>query len=168
MWRLKPRSGYRLVAKLPIERRIPLLLVVVAILILQAACSLSHAVVTARTRKIWRCETLLRQPTTRERIRVTSDPPFNPLPGDSAPRLFTVVDWSGDGVENVNDVKIDWHRYIHHRILATPRFADRRWCIEPTTTNCTETASFTFGTSPIPLPEADFLFTCPAEPRTRS
>ncbi len=139
-------------------------LFMLAIVTFQAGCALSHATLPRR-QSTWRCETLLRQPSTRERTRVTSDPPFNPLPGATSPRFFTAVDRTGDGIADVNDVRVDWHRYIHNIILASPRFATRRWCIEPMTTNCTENLGPPFVLPPRDLPADDPLFTCPREPR---
>ena len=162
MSRLKQRSRYRLVHRWLIERHAPLLLFMLAIVMLQAGCSVTGG--TSIYVRTWRCETLLRQPTTRQRIRVTSDPPFNPLSAGGARRFFTAFDWNEDTLRDVNDVKLDWHRYLYNTILPSPRFAGLTWCIEPRTTNCTESFGTTLAGPPAALPEAEFLLPCSPEP----
>lgn len=88
-----------------------------------SVCRLQHA--TAVPFSVWRCEALVRDSRTQEPFRVTSEAPFNPLPPTSAPRIFIMRDWDGDGDSDITDVITDWRRYIANNILRSAGFAGR-------------------------------------------
>ena len=159
---LKQQGRVGLTTRLRIERHTSLLLLMLAVIVAQAGCVLQHATSRVSPATTWRCDALLQETRTRERIRVTSDPPFNPLPASSARHFITNRDWNGDGRRDVEDAKTDWRRYIFNNILPSPRFAGRTWCVEPITINCTPTAL------PEPSPEPPLrpavLVECSPEP----
>jgi len=161
----KQLRQYRLVPGLPIQRRLPLVLFTVAVVGWATGCRLDHPFRAQPPNNRYRCDALVRDASTHEPFRISSNPSFSPLTADVPQRLFVLNDWNGDGHSDVNDVKADWRRYIFNKLLPSARFAGRTWCVEPGSINCTANAYF-YPTERTPFPsalDAERLVTCPPE-----
>lgn len=97
------------------------------------------------------------------RMIASDNPALNPLPSGGTRRNFIDYDWEGDGDRDVNDVLLDWRRYIVNNVLPSANFAGRSWCIRPAQTSCMMSGTINMDSERMPpaLPDGVPLAECP-------
>ena len=141
-----------------------------ALLLTQAGCLLTSETPRYVNRyNAYTCRaTLVDIDSGEQRMVSSADPTLNPVPGSDR-RVFFDYDWDADGERDVDDALLEWRRYIADRILTSPGFAARAWCVRPPETSCSAEGrhDVTVGVTPTPLPTGmpDVCPSMPPEPR---
>jgi hypothetical protein len=107
--------------------------------------------------------TLVDTATGEVRMLVSNAPEINPLPSGETGYVFFDYDWDADSDRDIDDVLLDWRRYINSRILTSPNYTGRSWCIRPADTSCERdgTHDVRVEATPSPLPDGTAPTDCP-------